>query len=300
VRRLLLRVALFVTPGMALWALLPLVATQQLGLGADGYGAMFAALGAGAVVGALLLAQVNDRLPTNAMLTAAGVLYAASLAVTVLAPGLLTALAALVAAGVAWMATTSTLVAELQLFVPAWVRARGLGLYTVVFTGSQAVGSLIWGLVAEQAGLRASLLLAALVVAAGAAAGVAWRVPEVGHLDRAPAVYWAEARLAVEPEPASGPVLITVEYTVTREREPAFLEAMTHLRRSRRRTGASRWELYRDAGRPDRFVETFRVPSWEEHLRQHEGRLTAADQEIEDAVRVLSDPPPRADHLLPP
>jgi hypothetical protein len=30
--------------------------------------------------------------------------------------------------------------------------------------------------------------------------------------------------------------------------------------------------------------------SWEEHLRQHEGRLTATDQAIEDAALAFSDP----------
>jgi Transmembrane secretion effector len=41
------------------------------------------------------------------------------------------------------MAVNSTLNAELQLFLPAWVRARGLGLYLVVITGSQAIGALL-------------------------------------------------------------------------------------------------------------------------------------------------------------
>jgi quinol monooxygenase YgiN len=94
--------------------------------------------------------------------------------------------------------------------------------------------------------------------------------------------------------------LVTVEYIVAPEREAAFLEAMDRLRQSRRRTGATRWELYRDADQPNRLIELFSVPSWEEHLRQHEGRLTAADQEVEEAALAFSDPPARAEHLLPP
>jgi hypothetical protein len=75
---------------------------------------------------------------------------------------------------------------------------------------------------------------------------------------------------------------------------------MGHLRQSRRRTGATRWALYRDGDRPDRFVEVFSVPSWEEHLRQHSGRLTATDKDVEDAALGFSDPPARAQHLFPP
>jgi quinol monooxygenase YgiN len=129
---------------------------------------------------------------------------------------------------------------------------------------------------------------------------VFWKVPETGHLDREPAVYWTEPRLAIDPELDSGPILVTVEYTITPEREAAFLEAMDHLRQSRRRTGATRWELYRDGDRPDRFIELFSVASWEEHMRQHEGRLTAADREVEEAALAFSDPPARGEHLLPP
>ena len=300
VRRILLRTMLFIAPGMVLWALLPLVATQRLGLGADGYGALFAALGLGAIVGALVLGRVRTRLSTNAMLGTAGILYAAGLATIVLAPNFGVALVILVFMGLAWTAVISTLNSELALFLPVWVRARGLAVYMVVFTGSMSAGALAWGLLAEVLGLQTTFFLAAAVVVAGVLAGVFWSVQETAHLDRQTAVYWGEPRLAFEPAPDAGPVLVTVEYIVTPARETDFLDAMSHLRESRLRSGGTSWELYRDGERPDRFVEIFSVPSWEEHLRQHEGRLTGTDQEIEEAVLAFSDPPARAEHLLPP
>jgi predicted MFS family arabinose efflux permease len=300
VRRLLLRAVLFVVPAVALWALLPLVASRRLGLGADGYGALFGALGVGAIAGALVLGRVRTRLSTNGTLGAGGVLYAAALAAVVVVPGFSAALVVLAAAGLAWMAVTSTLQAELQLVLPAWVRARGLATYTVTFMGAQAAGALLWGLAANRVGLQPVVLLAAVVVLAGVVAGAFWRVPEIGHLDPQPAVYWTDPRLAVDPEPDAGPVLVVVHFTVAPERQAAFLEAMWQLRRSRLRTGATRWELYRDGERPERFVELFRVPSWEEHLRQHAGRLTEADRAVEEAALAFSDPPAYGDHLLPP
>lgn len=51
-RRFLLRIGLFILPAVALWALLPLLASQRLGMGASGYGLLLAALGAGAILGA--------------------------------------------------------------------------------------------------------------------------------------------------------------------------------------------------------------------------------------------------------
>jgi MFS family permease len=300
VRRILLRAIMFVVPAVALWALLPLIATQHLQVGADGYGALFGALGVGAILGAWVLGRVTTSRSTNGILTAAGVLYAAALALVIVVPSFLAALATLVLSGMGWMAVTSTLQAEIQLVLPAWVRARGIAIYTVTFTGSLTAGALLCGLLADRAGLRPTVLAAAGVVLAGAVAGLFRPVPETGHLDPQPAVYWGDARLAFDPEPDSGPILVAVHFTVPAERQPDFLTAMVQLSRSRRRTGATRWELYRDAEHPDHFVEIFRVPSWEEHLRQHEGRLTATDQAIEEAALAFSDPPANADHLLPP
>ena len=176
----MLRAILFVAPAMSLWGLLPLIASQRLGLAADGYGALFGALGVGAIVGALILGRVSARLSTNGMLGMGGVLYAVALAAVVAVPSFPAALAALVFAGLAWMAVTSTLQAELQLVLPVWVRARALGIYTVTFMGSQAAGALLWGLAANRIGLQPTVLLAAVVVLAGVLAGMFWRVPETG------------------------------------------------------------------------------------------------------------------------
>jgi Transmembrane secretion effector len=122
-------------------------------------------------------------------------------------------------AGLAWMATTSTLVSELQLVLPIWGRARGLAIYAITFAGSQAAGALIWGLVANQVGVQLTVLLAAVVLLAGVIAGMVWRVPQTGHLDPRPAnIYWVDPRLAFDPEPETGPVMVQVEFTIEPER----------------------------------------------------------------------------------
>lgn len=300
VRRILLRALLFIAPASALWALLPIVAKDGLGLGADGYGALFGALGVGAIVGALTLGRVRARLSSNEILAAAGVLYAVASALVVVAPSFGVALAVLLFAGVAWTAMISTLNLELQFFLPEWVRARGLAIYLMVFMGSQAAGGLVWGLAAEALSADSALVVAAALVLAGALAGLVWRVAEPGRRASEPANYWGAPRMAIEPAPDAGPVLVTIEYFVTPDRQAGYLTAMQQLQRSRRRTGATRWDLYRDGDRPDRFVEVFSVPSWAEHLRQHEGRLTEGDRLVEQAALAYSDPPARADHLLPP
>lgn len=299
VRRILVRLAAYVMPAAALWALLPLIASQVLGLGAAAYGFLFGALGAGAVIGAFVLGRLRDRLTSNTLLGLSMALYAAGLAALVTVPSAGLALGVLVVTGLGWTAVASTLIAELQTFLPAWVRARGMAIFLMTFTGSQVVGSVLWGQVAERLGPRDAVLWAVAGVVAAALLGLVVRVPEIGHLDREPAAYWTDPVLAVDPDPG-GRVIVLVECTVTPERQAGFLAAMQRLRGVRLRTGASRWDLHQDLEDPTHFVEVFSVPSWEEHLRQHHGRLVGSDREIEEAALAFSDPPARARHLMAP
>jgi hypothetical protein len=170
----------------------------------------------------------------------------------------------------------------------------------MVFLGCQAVASPIWGLITQHAGLRTAVLLAAALVAGSAAGGLIWKIPDNQHLDRTPAAYWGPATITLEPEPQTGPVVVAVEYNVADDSEADFLAAMENMRLSRLRSGASRWELYRVGESPEVFVEQFQVPTWQEHLRQHDGRLTAEDQAIEDAAFAHVLGAPRSRHYLPP
>ena len=81
-----------------------------------------------------------------------------------------------------------------------------------------------------------------------------------------------------------GPVLVTVEYQVASEEAAEFLKAIRKYGQSRRPDGARTWGIFRDMEDEDRYVETFIVASWAEHLRQHEG-LTRADREAEERVQ---------------
>jgi hypothetical protein len=80
-----------------------------------------------------------------------------------------------------------------------------------------------------------------------------------------------------------GPVMVTVEYCVDPEDQTAFLSALRRLARERRRDGAYAWEVFEDTAEAGRFVETFFVVSWLEHLRQHE-RVTNADRLLQERI----------------
>jgi MFS family permease len=299
VTRLLARVVLFVLPGSVVWGLLPLVAHQELGLGASGYGILLAALGVGAIIGALLMPRIRKGLSPSRLILLAGLGYGVALVVVALVPRQAAVIPALVAAGLAWMTLVSRMNATLQLFLPNWVRARGFGIYQVVFAGSQALGAAIWGQVAEASSLRTTFLAAAVLMLAGTATVRLLPVYEQDGADRSPAVYWAEPHVMLQPHLDDGPVLVTAVYRVDEPNVDAFIEAMEAVRGSRLRTGATRWGLFRDGAAPDKFTEIYQMPTWEEHLRQHEGRLTGSDEEAEEKATALARGPAEITHLLP-
>jgi MFS family permease len=296
-RRMLLRTSLFLVPGSALWALLPLVATQRLKLSAGGYGLLLGALGVGAVVGSFLLPRLRARLSPNRLMVASSVVYAAVMVAIVLVPSTAVAVLVLLPAGLAWMAVLSTMNASLQLFLPEWVRARGLSVYLSVLFGSQALGAVLWGVVAAPTGVVLAFLIAAGLMLAGAATTRLWPLIDTTGMDRS-TVARSEPQLAFDATPDQGPVVVSITYTIATERELEFLQAMSRVRLSRLRTGATQWGLFREGEAPHEFVELFVVASWDEHMRQHTDRLTGTDTEYLDDARSLSDPPARTAHLI--
>lgn len=298
VRRLLLRMTLFVVPATAIWALLPVVANRSLGMGASGYGLLLAALGVGAIAGALILPWLRQRLSLAWFIATPTVLCAAALAVVGLAKTPLVVVVALLAAGLSWLLLLSHVNASLQQLLPAWVRARGLATYQLAFMGSQAISAAAWGLSADRFGLGPTFVAAAIVLLGSALTIPRWPLHESEGVDPTTATYWPEPTLSLVPEPSSGPVLVLIRYKVSEENHEAFVEAMLAVGLSRRRTGATSWDLFRDGAEPELFVEAFFVASWDEHLRQHEGRVTGADRELELRALALVDAAPEVTHLF--
>lgn len=299
IRRILLSAALFSIPGSAIWALLAVVANHRLGLGAGGYGVLLGALGIGAVGGAVALPRLRAGLSDTRMLLLSFCGYAAVMVAVASSRSTVAVALLLIPGGLAWIAVLATLNAEMQLFLPGWVRARGLSIYQVVLLGGMAVASAGWGVIAQQIGVAGALYAAGGLLAVSALALIRWPLADVGHLDRSPAVYWPEPHLVMEPA-LEEPVLVSVTYTVAQGNVAAFIEAMERVRRSRQRTGATRWELYREGENPQQFVELYLVRSWDEHLRQHGGRLTGTDRDVEEAALGLAEGTTVIAHLFPP
>ncbi len=274
----LARGSAFIVCGGSLWALLPVVA-RDLHHGAGGYGLLLAAMGAGAVTGAMLLPRIRRAVSGNTMAAAATLTFAAATVALALLRVFPLLLVAMFAAGAAWLSLLSSLNVAVQTAVPSWVRARALSVYLLVFYGGLTAGSALWGGLAERWGASWSLIASAAGMVVGLAATHRLRLQSGDSPNLAPSREMPAPILAFDPEPDRGPVLVTVEYHVEPGDEPEFNRAMRRVRLIRLRDGAMEWSLYADAGETGTYAEVFLVKSWLEHLRQHE-RGTVADQDV--------------------
>jgi MFS family permease len=296
-RATVVRAAVFFFFAAAYWALLPLVARNQIQGGAQLYGMLLGTIGGGAVVTAFLLPRIEAKIGAELLVCLAQSGTAVALGLFAIADEPATAFAASFVAGACWIAGVSRLNVSAQLSLPDWVRARGLALHVAVTFGAMTAGSIAWGQLASHSGL----VTANLTAAAGALVAIAltkrWRVQSGSTLNLTPSAHWPTPVTLETLHGVEGPVLVSVEYRVDASSRAAFMALAGALRRQRLRNGAYAWELFEDAADPARVVEAFHVESWVEHLRQHE-RLTNEDRKLEERVRAATVGEPRVTHLI--
>ncbi|HYP49106.1 MAG TPA: MFS transporter [Thermoleophilaceae bacterium] len=149
--------------------LLPLLARFSFGGDASAYSTLVAAMGAGAVAGALV-AGARGRVSSGLLVGSCASLGAFTL-VAAAAPTLELAALALVPLGAASVTFAAGVNSTLQLAVEPEMRGRVMALYSVVFLGSTPIGGPLVGWLAQAAGPRAGLVLgggAALAAGVGA------------------------------------------------------------------------------------------------------------------------------------
>jgi MFS family permease len=282
----LLRTMAYGAAGSALWALLPVIAQQRLGLGAAGFGALIGCLGVGAVAAGFVVGRARHRFGLEAVVALGCVLFAAAMAVAAWSPWPWTVYLLLVAGGGAWMSVMSTFNTATQTSAPPWVRSRAAALHALAALGAFAFGSAFWGVVSSAFGLQAALTIATVAMLAGLllARPLPLRMGE--KQDVTPARPWEDLFVADEPDPQAGPVAVEIAYRIRPDDAPAFLDALSALRAPRKRDGATFWRIYRDLSDPSRYCERFIVTSWADYLHQR-NRATLADQGLEARVRAF-------------
>ncbi len=268
----------------AVWSLLAVVAARDLHQGALGYGILNGSMGLGAVAGATLLPRVRRVVSADKIIAFSTCIFAATLLILAFVRYPLVIIPILLIAGFAWTSTMSTFNLAVQISVPGWVQARALGAYQMVFAGGMAIGSVIWGLIAEHISTPVSLAVAAggLLITLPFSA----RLPVLrGELpDFSPfRTKHQTPQLAIEPEMSQGPVRILIDYYVDEKDYNNFVHAIHKMKVVRLRDGAMRWGIFQDASDPRHLTETFIMESWIDYLRQRE-RFTTSDRTIRDQV----------------
>jgi MFS family permease len=299
-RATLVRAMGFFIFAAAYWALLPLVAKNQIAGNAGLYGLLLGVIGAGAVVGAFALPRFRTRLGTDGLITLGTIGTALALFLFGAARQPTVAFVASALAGVSWIIVVATLNVSAQMALPGWVRGRGLATYATVMFGAMTLGSLVWGQVASLFSLSAAHYIAA----GGAVLAVPllhrWKLQSGALHDLAPSMHWPEPVVTAKVDDDRGPVLVTLEYHIAAKDTDAFLQAVRHIAAERRRDGAYRWGIFEDTSVAGRWLETFLVDSWIEHQRQHR-RVTVADKLAETELRRFqTGGPPKVTHYIAP
>lgn len=276
----------FCVSGM--WALLAVVAKQDLKRGAMGYGILNGCIGTGAVLGAILLPYFRQRLSGDQIVGGAALVFTGTLLVMAWVHSWPAIVIALVLGGIAWTSTASSFNIAVQLSVPGWVQARALGIYQMIFQGGLAIGSAFWGACAGWVGTDLALSAAAALLLAALPFARRFSVGSAIHIDHSPgsmanALTRAAPQLVIEPNPEAGPVLIMVRFVVDPARASEFVKVAHKLGQIRRRNGAMRWALYSDPFDPKVYIETYVLETWLARGRQLE-RFTVADQKVRDEV----------------
>jgi Transmembrane secretion effector len=166
-----------------------------------------------------------------------------------------------------------------------------------VFFGAMTAGSAVWGQIASHTGLPIAHYIAAVGALAMIPLTWRWKLQSGAEHDLTPSMHWPAPLVVQDVAHDKGPVLVTVEYRVEAKNREAFLGAIEQLGFERRRDGAYDWGVFEDAAEPGRYVETFLLDSWLEHLRQHE-RVTNADRELQAHVHGFVSGSPKVTHLI--
>ena len=299
IEKVLLRGFVFGFTAIIVLALLPLASRDLPGGGPLLYGLMLGCYGVGAIGGAFLGDAARQRWSNETIARSAFVGFAASATILALASNAWVAGLGMVIGGACWVLALAMFNVTVQLSTPRWVLGRALALYQTATFGGMALGSWIWGIVAERHGVDTALLAAAALMLVGAAIGLRFALPEKLPENLDPLNRFKTPELALDLRGRSGPVAVLIEYVIHEKDTQEFLMAMTERRRIRRRDGARQWELLRDIERPELWIESYHVATWDDYIR-HNQRRTQADAAFDDRIRALHSGggPPRVHRMV--
>ena len=297
--KVMARGALFGIAASSVLALLPVVARDVLHGSALTYGVLLGAFGLGAIGGVLASNRFSARLRNETLVRLAFLGFALGVEGLAASRSIPLSCLALALAGACWVLSLSLFNVTVQLSTPRWVVGRALSFYQTATFGAMALGSWLWGVLADVQGPVWSLAASGGVLVAGLVAGRWLGMAEFNNLDLDPLGRWQEPALRLDLKDRSGPLLVMIDYEIAQGDVEEFLAVMRQRRRIRIRDGARQWALLRDLESPELWTESYHVPTWVDYVR-HQERRTKADAEVTERVLALhrGAAPPRVHRMI--
>jgi predicted MFS family arabinose efflux permease len=286
--------------GSALISLLPLLARNEAGSNSILFGILVGAFGIGGMISGLVIVPRIKKISIEKRVKSATILYAVAMAVISFQHNIIIVFIGVFAVGTALIIITSSLNFIAYNSVSSWVRTRVVSVHQLVYWGGVAIGSMMWGIVAEVWGIPTALLAASVGLVIGLVTSTRYKLKPLTDVDMTPSMHWPMPRTMIDiDDHEEGSVLVEMEFQIDPARSHEFESAMNGVRSVMLRDGAINWDLFHDIENPSRYVMMFTSESWTEHLRQHE-RITKADLAIEQhAISFhIGKDPPRISHLI--
>lgn len=161
--------------GLSFQTILPVYATDRLGLDASQFGLMLALMGVGAILSAGPMAFIRPEHARRVMLVSAAIVSVSvsALAITQVVP---IAFGLAMVAGSAGSVTLGSVSVAIQEAVPGPLRSRILGLQAALFQGGLGLGGVVMGFATERVGVDLTMFVGAAIVGVVAwLAALAWR-----------------------------------------------------------------------------------------------------------------------------
>jgi MFS family permease len=279
IRVVLIRTLVTGIAGGSVLALMPLVARDLLSGGAQTFGIMLGAFGMGGVLGALNVASIRRFLGAEAAVRYCAVAMGAAIAVMALSHMAAVTAAALVVAGVGWLISITLFNISVQLATPRWVAGRALAAYQAAIAGGVAIGSWLWGDIADIVGVANALLIAGGVMIVSPVLAIWLKLPSNEGINHDASDPLADPEVNLSITPRSGPIIVEIEYRVLQDRAREFYGVMQKVQSSRQRNGAYGWSISRDLADPELWTERFHCPTWLDYLRQR-NRATLSERAL--------------------
>ncbi len=289
-RVLIVRAGLFTLCSSALLSLLPFLSRHELGLDSTGFGLILGSFGMGAIIGGIIiLPRLRPKISVESLILGSIVL----LSIVTFAIGYLQdfRIICIVMAlgGSAYIAILSTFYTIGAKSAPIWIGARVLAIYLLVLNGGLAIGSIIWGTVANVFGIQITLSVASIALAATIIAKKRYSSNLLDDLDFTPVSdHWSlPPQSSVDPSQFENQALITIEYKkINPILSDEFERNIRELGRLLKSEGMAYWEIFQDPADTGHYIEIRIADTWTDHIRQHE-HVTKNIQIMEDKIRAL-------------